>query len=67
LQTEKKEKKFKPADYLKEMNILEKIENNKIIMNMNKRINYMKNPRFRVIRRPITYQDAFTRPVRILE
>lgn len=45
------------------MNILEKIENNKIIMNMNKRINYMKNPRFRVIRRPITFQDAFTKPV----
>ena len=40
------------------MNILDKIENHKIIRNMNKRINYLKNPRFAVNRNPLKYSDT---------
>ncbi len=57
-------RKFRAPDYLREMNILEKLENHKIIQNMNKRINYLKNPRHRIVRPPIKFQDAFTKPVR---
>ena len=58
-----KSRKFKAPEYLREMNIVEKLENHKIIMNMNKRINYLKNPRYQIVRPPITYKDAFTKPV----
>ncbi len=53
----KKSKKYKAPDYLREMNIVEKLENHKIIKNMSKRINYLKNPRFAIIRPVIKYTD----------
>ena len=37
-------------EYLKHMNENEKLENHKIIQKMNKKINYLRNPRFRIIR-----------------
>jgi hypothetical protein len=46
-------KKSKPA-YLQSLSQSEKAENFKIIDNMNKKIAYMKNPRFKVSKAPIT-------------
>jgi len=43
------------------MDILEVLENNKIIKNMSKRINYQKNPRFEKIYAPISFSDIKTR------
>lgn len=42
----KKNKKLKIPAYLSAMNEIEKEQNHKIIQNMNKRINFLKNPRF---------------------
>ncbi len=39
------------------MNFLDKIENHQIIKNMSKRIDYLKNPRYKIIRPPISYTD----------
>jgi len=38
------------------MNEDEKLENHKIISNMNKRINYTRNPRFKVDKTPVTFK-----------
>ena len=45
-------RKTKPA-YLQSLNESEKAENFKIIDNMNKKISYLKNPRFKVNKAPI--------------
>lgn len=45
------------------MNIIDKKQNEKIISNMNKRINYMRNPRYKIIRPPILFSHALTKPV----
>ncbi|KAL4510071.1 hypothetical protein ABPG72_010264 [Tetrahymena utriculariae] len=50
-------RKAKIPQYLKEMNILEKKQNEKIIKNMNKRINFKRNPRFEIVRPPIQFTD----------
>ena len=49
----KTKKASKPA-YLQSLSQSEKAENFKIIDNMNKKIAYMKNPRYKVNRAPIT-------------
>lgn len=43
------------------MNMLDKLANQKIIKNMNKRINFLRNPRFRVNRKPVEFADAATK------
>jgi hypothetical protein len=48
-----KKKASKPA-YLQSLSQSEKAENFKIIDNMNKKIAYMKNPRYKVNKAPIT-------------
>lgn len=48
-----KKKASKPA-YLQSLSQSEKAENFKIIDNMNKKISYMKNPRYKVSKAPIT-------------
>jgi hypothetical protein len=50
--TEKKKRKTKAA-FLNSLNITEKEMNHKIIKNMNKRINYLRNPRFKETKAPI--------------
>ena len=47
-------KKKLPA-YMQSLNYQEKEENFKIIDNMNKKISYMKNPRFKVNKAPIIF------------
>lgn len=58
----KKSRKLQIPEYLREMNIIEKQINHKIIKNMNKRINYTRNPRFKQIKRPILFQDITKKP-----
>jgi hypothetical protein len=53
-------KKAKPA-YLQSLSQSEKAENFKIIDNMNKKIAYMKNPRYKVSKAPITMTTVSTR------
>jgi len=48
--------------YLQKMNSSEKAANEKIIQSMQKKINYLKNPRFRINRPPVSFQQ-----VRVLE
>lgn len=52
-----KKKAAKPA-YLQSLSQSEKAENFKIIDNMNKKIAYMKNPRYKVSKAPITMTTA---------
>jgi hypothetical protein len=52
-----KKKKSKPA-YLQSLNESEKQANFKIIEKMNKKISFLKNPRFRVNKSPIIMTDA---------
>lgn len=52
-----KRKKSKPA-YLNSLNESEKQANFKIIEKMNKKISFLKNPRFRVNKSPIVMTDA---------
>ena len=47
-----KKKTSKPA-YLQSLSQSEKAENFKIIDNMNKKISYLKNPRFKISKAPI--------------
>ena len=61
---ESKLRKYKIPEYLKKMNELEKRKNNKIIKNMNKRINFLRNPRFRKDQAPITFNNLFNNPVK---
>lgn len=46
-------KRYKKPAYLQSLNESEKAENFKIIDNMNKKISYLKNPRFQVNKVPI--------------
>lgn len=55
--TTTKKKKRKPA-YLQSLNESEKQANFKIIEKMNKKISFLKNPRFRVNKSPIIMTDA---------
>ncbi len=48
---------MKTARLLKVMSEEEKIENHKIIKNMNKRINYKRNPRYTIDKMPVTYNQ----------
>lgn len=48
-----KKKTSKPA-YLQSLSQSEKAENFKIIDNMNKKISYLKNPRFKISKAPIS-------------
>lgn len=59
----RKKAKFKIPEYLLAMNEAEKELNHKIIRNMNKRINYTRNPRYKVDRAPLLYEVVrnFTR------
>lgn len=52
-----KKKKSKPA-YLQSLNESEKQANFKIIEKMNKKISFLKNPRFRVNKSPIIMTEA---------
>jgi len=51
--TIKKVSKFKKPAYLQSLNEAEKAANFKIIDNMNKRINFLRNPRFKANKAPI--------------
>ena len=53
----KMKKKSKPA-YLQSLNESEKQANFKIIEKMNKKISFLKNPRFKVNKAPIIMTDA---------
>ena len=48
-------KRYKVPEYLKAMTEIEKETNHKIIKNMSKRINYLRNPRYKVLKAPITF------------
>ena len=61
-----KTKKYKTAIYLNAMNENEKLLNHKIIRNMNKRINFLKNPRYVDQERTITIKSIIEKPVRSL-
>ena len=52
-------KKYAMAKYLTKMNEIDKAANNKIVKNMEKKINFLKNPRFKINRPPITFQQVF--------
>lgn len=57
--TLKKVSTHKKAAYLQSMNEAEKAANFKIIDNMNKRINFLRNPRFKSTKAPITLNTRF--------
>ena len=52
-------KRIKKAAFLSSMNENEKEVNRKIIENMNKRINYLRNPRFKKDKAPILINTVF--------
>ena len=56
-EAKKTKKKGKPA-YLQSLNESEKQANFKIIEKMNKKISFLKNPRFRVNKAPIIMTEA---------
>ena len=49
---------YKVPEYLKAMTEIEKDINHKIIKNMSKRIHYLRNPRFKVDKAAITFDDV---------
>ena len=51
-------KRYKVPEYLKAMTEIEKEINHKIIKNMSKRINYLRNPRFKVNKAAITFDEV---------
>ena len=51
-------KHYKVPEYLKAMTEIEKEINHKIIKNMSKRINYLRNPRFKVNKASITFDEV---------
>lgn len=53
-ETVRKVAKYKKPAYLNSLNEAEKSENFKIIDNMNKRINFLRNPRYKTNKAPIT-------------
>jgi hypothetical protein len=52
---------YKVPEYLKWMNEEEKLENQKIIKNMNKRIDYKRNPRYNVDKEALTFKSLIHR------
>lgn len=52
---------YKVPEYLKWMNEEEKLENQKIIKNMNKRIDYKRNPRYKVDKEAATLKSLIHR------
>lgn len=56
-------KKKNKNDYLLEMNEKDKEINHKIIKNMNKRVNYLKNPRFKINKAPVLFSYLTTKQV----
>jgi hypothetical protein len=62
-----KTKKYKKPAYLQSLNEAEKAENFKIIDNMNKKISFLKNPRFKVNKVPIPTNTVsrFSKPLTI--
>lgn len=56
--TVKKVTKHKKAAYLQSLNEAEKAANFKIIDNMNQRINFLRNPRFKMTKSPITLNQV---------
>ena len=63
-----KRRRYKVPDYLKAMTEIEKEINHKIIKNMSKRIQYLRNPRFKKDIAPITFDEIKNkvRPSRLL-
>ena len=59
--------KIKIPEYLKAMNEHDKEINNKIIINMQKRINYLRASRFQNEKPPITIKQLETKEIRIKE
>lgn len=62
-ESKQKNKKYKTALYLNAMNENEKLLNHKIIRNMNKRINFLKNPRYVQQEPTITIREIIEKPV----
>ena len=58
-----KTKRYKLPEYLNAMNEIEKEINHKIIRNMNKRINYLRNPRFAIKRPLMTFNTVLNKEV----
>ena len=56
-----KKDNYKVPEYLKWMNEEEKLENQKIIKNMNKRIHYKRNPRYTTNNPTITFKSLIGR------
>ena len=56
-----KKDNYKVPEYLKWMNEEEKLENQKIIKNMNKRIDYKRNPRYTNNHPTITFKSLMGR------
>ena len=51
-------KRYKVPEYLKAMTEIEKEINHQIIKNMSKRIHYLRNPRFKVDKAAITFDEV---------
>ncbi len=58
---------YKVPEYLKWMNEEEKLENQKIIKNMNKRIDYKRNPRYKVDKEAATLKSLIHRQAEPLQ
>lgn len=59
----KTKNKYKTAVFLNAMNENDKLLNHKIIRNMNKRINFLKNPRYVQEEPTIRIRETVERPV----
>ena len=57
--THKSPKKYRKPAYLNTMSEAEKDANLKVIENMNKRLNYLKNPRHKTEKPPILLSNVF--------
>ena len=62
-----KTKRYKIPEYLNAMNEIEKEINHKIIKNMNKRINYLRNPRFAIKRPLMTFNTVLNKEVIVIK
>jgi hypothetical protein len=60
------QKKPKLPAYMQSLNQQEKAENFKIIDNMNKKISYKKNPRYRINKAPIPFTKVGQTIIEIL-
>lgn len=58
LSKSKASKKRRIPEYLTKMNAMNTAMNNKIIKRMQTQVNYLRNPRFKVDRPPITFTDV---------